>query len=163
MICCRCATARFARTETIPTSSATTGASLHSLVRRLLSVLAGRLLRWESQRLTLRQIYWAGRANVVSLVSEIEAKTLAKTAGVPVQATPMAIPIPHTVERPAQSAGKLRAVFMGSMDGQHNLDAIGYFVSEIAPVLADRGRALSLDVIGHCPPEVGQRFRARIP
>ncbi len=114
---------------------------------------ARRLLSWESRRMALREVLWANFADSVSLVSSAEAMALSRKVKSTVEAMPMAVDVPplpeFTVKPPAN-----RAVFVGGLRYQPNLDAVRFFCNEIAPLLVQRGLGdFRLDVIGEAPAE----------
>jgi glycosyltransferase involved in cell wall biosynthesis len=123
------------------------GRGLPGPLRRLAQAVAGLALSRERGLLERREVYWARRADAVSLVSSAEAERLTARAGRPVTAMPMSVDIPP---QPATIAGlaRRRAVFVGGLDYQPNLDALRYYCGEVRPALARIGCDVGLDVVG---------------
>lgn len=106
------------------------------------------ILRRESSALARRQCEIAGRADVVTLVSTVEAQILAEETGRAVRATPMAV---HGPDSPTPTTGRPRElVFLGGMDYGPNLTCILDFDRLIRPSLVRHGLPdVQLHVIGH--------------
>ena len=127
------------------------GRGLPGPLRRLAQRLAGVALARERRLLERRESYWAKRANAVTLVSAAEARRLSERAGRKVVAMPMSVDIPTRTAVPA-SVGPRRAVFVGGLDYQPNLDALRYYVAEVQPALTRVGGGVALDVVGRADP-----------
>jgi glycosyltransferase involved in cell wall biosynthesis len=117
---------------------------------------ASSLLGREARLLRQRELYWARRADAVSLVSATEAQALARRAGRAVWALPMAVD-PQPDPASGGRFGPERAVFVGGMDYQPNLDALRYFRDRLASRVP-AAQALALDVIGHVSDAVRREF-----
>ena len=123
------------------------------------------ILKWESGRLLRREKYWAAQADEVSLVSELEAGEFAKSALRSIHSLPMSVP---DVIQGSQWHGEawrqgttLRAVFVGYLAYQPNMEAITYLAEEAIPYLRTQGVDLQVSVVGstdgiEIPESVGQ-------
>ena len=120
------------------------------LLRRLMSVLARvqpLVLRREAAILRRREIEVTQQADLVSLVSEAEAESLANRSGVAVVSTPMAVPGPPDLQgvhpRPREMA------FLGGLDYGPNFTSVQAFERDVLPALLAQGiEDIRLDVIG---------------
>jgi glycosyltransferase involved in cell wall biosynthesis len=128
------------------------GRGLPGPLRRLAGWMAGALLRREQRLLTSRETHWARTANAVTLVSAAEAGRLAARIGRDVHAMPMAVDIPAPVVAGGATRAD-RAVFVGGLDYQPNLDALRYYAREVHPALVRQGTDVVLDVVGNADPE----------
>ena len=89
-------------------------------------------------------------AGAIIAVSAKDATTMHELFGVSgVQHTPTGVDIDYFAPQPAQAAADL--VFVGSMDWMPNIDGIGWFCSEILPLLRKRHPECSLAVAGRAP------------
>jgi glycosyltransferase involved in cell wall biosynthesis len=117
-----------------------------------------RLLMSEAARLRHREMYWAGKATTVSLVSPDEAESFARVASRQVHSLPMSIDVPARRWMPGKAIGA-RAVFLGGLDYKPNLDALLYYQEEIFPLLnAVPGVTPTLHHVGNSPPELRKKF-----
>jgi glycosyltransferase involved in cell wall biosynthesis len=131
-------------------------ASVPRLASALPKALLVRLLRGEAARMRARELYWAARANTVSLVSPLEAERFARAAGRPVHSLPMSVPLPAHCWSPA-AAGPA-PVFVGGLDYKPNLDAVLYYLEQVLPALNAANAAPPVLVhIGNAPPEARRR------
>jgi len=124
------------------------GRSLPGPLRPVARALAGLALRREQKLLERRECEWARRADAVTLVSGAEARRLAARAGRPVAAMPMSVEIPAALPASGRTADS-RAVFVGGLDYQPNLDALRHYVGAVRPALNRIGADIVLDVVGH--------------
>jgi hypothetical protein len=117
------------------------------------------LLKGEAVRLGRRELYWAGKASTVSLVSPDEAETFARSAARHVHNLPMSVPVPAQPWTPVD-AGSAAPVFLGGLDYKPNLDALLYYQSEIAPRIGSgHGKSTVLHHIGNAPASLREKFR----
>jgi glycosyltransferase involved in cell wall biosynthesis len=122
---------------------------------------ARRMLKWESKRMAIREIYWANFADSVSLVSSAEAARLAEKVKKPVEAMPMAVEVKPSLNDLGFRATKQsrKAVFVGGLRYRPNLEAVRFYCKKIAPLLKDNGLAnFKLDVIGEAPEQLIKEF-----
>lgn len=133
------------------------GRGLPAPLRRLGQGLAGLVLGRERRLLERRECEWARRARAVTLVSAAEAARLEQRAGRPVAAMPMSVEVP-----PAAAAGsaetRRRAVFVGGLGYQPNLDAIRHYRRTVLPALARIGTEVTLDVAGDADPALREEL-----
>jgi glycosyltransferase involved in cell wall biosynthesis len=131
------------------------------IIKLIFSKLFSFVLRKESQLLIDREIYWTHQANSTCLVSSDEAIALGQKTGRKVFSCPMAINLPENNIN-VKKKGINRAVFVGGLDYQPNLDALRYYISEIYPVLIDEVelQEFQLDVIGYVTEDVELEFKS---
>ena len=115
---------------------------------RSMTSLARPILRWESRRLRERELYWARRVQVVSLVSRVEAERLALVAERRVFSLPMALQFPGKVWT-SETPRHREAIFVGGMDYQPNIDAVAWYKREVQP-----HTNVTLHVVGACTAEI---------
>jgi glycosyltransferase involved in cell wall biosynthesis len=133
------------------------GRSLPGPLRGVAQAMAGLALKRETTLVERREREWARRADAVTLVSAVEARRLAERAGRPVAAMPMAVAVPV----PCLGGGHTpagRAVFVGGLGYQPNLDAIRHYVRDVRPALERIGTDVVLDVIGDADPALRQEL-----
>jgi hypothetical protein len=128
-----------------------------SLVPRPLKSVMGMVLRpllkWESALLGQRERFWASQANEVSLVSSVEAKSFCQQVDRDIHALPMSVP--DTVPdcrwqvKEWKRDTTLRAVFVGYLAYQPNLEAITFLAEKAIPYLRAGGIDLEVSVIGN--------------
>lgn len=112
--------------------------------------LAKRVLRFEAQTLVERELDLARRANVVALVSSVEAERFASVLGRPVVSLPMATAIPP--EPVPLVDGPPAGLFVGGLDYYPNLEAVRWLATHVIPALRRLGRTdIRIDVAGYCP------------
>lgn len=118
-----------------------------------------RILKGEAARLRRRELYWAGRASTVSLVSPDEARAFARRASRHVHSLPMSVEVPARRWTPAQATGAT-PVFLGGLDYKPNLDALLYYQAEIFDRISPRsGKRATLHHIGNSPAGLRAGFR----
>ncbi|MCB1100389.1 MAG: glycosyltransferase [Verrucomicrobiae bacterium] len=114
---------------------------------------ARRLLKLEGRKIARREVYWANFADSVSLVSSSEATALSREVKTTVEAMPMAVDVKPLPEFRVKELAN-RAVFVGGMRYQPNLDAVRFYCDKVVPLLVERGLSdFCLDVIGEAPVE----------
>ena len=145
---------RYARLAETPDSRMLLGyfsERLPAPLRRAAAVLAGRLLRVEAKRVASQEVYFSQNADVVTLVSPVEAGKLARQLGRPVHDTAMGIDIPAPSAVHHESRQRHAVAFLGGLDYQPNIDAIQHYLDHIAPELERRGCDIELHVVGNAP------------
>lgn len=125
------------------------------------SAIQPALLRREAAVLAQREAAVVRRADLVSLVSGVEARRLTEAVGIRVVSTPMAVPGPAEV---APLDGRpFEAVFLGGLDYGPNLTALSRFDRDLIPALAARGvGGFDLHVIGYSTTSHRANFSPRI-
>lgn len=122
--------------------------------------LAKQVLRFEAQTLVKRELDLARRANVVALVSPIEAERFASLLGRPVVSLPMATAIPAEPVPVADSPPA--GLFVGGLDYYPNLEAVRWLATDVLPVLRYSMRTeIRLDVAGYCPDRVRRELEPK--
>ncbi len=130
-------------------------------VRPIIKGIAFRLLRHEAGILAARELFWATRATAVSLISPVEAAKLQEQTGRTVDNVPMGIRINSTPPVRQFKSGLNRAVFIGGMDYQPNIEAVRYYRDTILPALVEAGvENFVFEVIGFCPAGIKRDFPA---
>jgi len=115
----------------------------------------------ESGLLADRELYWAKKADAVSLVSYVEAEILKKEIMGKVYTCPMSVNIPK--EQYNLNAGIKAGVFVGGMDYQPNLDALRYYSEKILPLInADKPLSeFECHIIGNTPADIQKEFAGK--
>ena len=128
------------------------GARVPAPLRFLLGLGLRPLMKWESSRLTHREAFWASKANAVSLVSRTEAESFQQRADRVIHALPMSVPDADPGStwpiKPWKPGETLRAVFVGYLAYQPNLEAIKFMAERAIPFLRDQGTDLEVSVVG---------------
>lgn len=121
---------------------------------RVFYVLIFPFAKWfllkEHKILESKEVLVANRFSSCSLVSPIESRFLSSRSGQYVWSLPMAMDAPF-IKKSTDEFDRNRAVFVGSMDYEPNLNSILYFEREFVPRLTedDYFRYFSLSVIGN--------------
>lgn len=137
------------------------GERLPGIALKPLEWAARKALKWESKRLSIREVHWANFADSVSLVSSAEAAKLTEKVRGPVEALPMAVEVKPRVSRAPESMMAKSAVFVGGLNYRPNLDAVRFFCEKISPLLNVNGLGdFRLDVIGEAPDKLIAEFSA---
>jgi len=134
---------------------------MHRKLGRLMSLQVSRLSRWRT-----RYKYWVYRVAEMTrfggyrgiAVCSTEDKDYLESHGVgPVLVVPNGVSLTPRLPAPApRAAGALlRAVFLGNMAHEANVDAVGFCLDEVLPLA--RGVVGSFDVIGANVPAAMQR------
>ena len=111
-------------------------------------------LRFESNRMADRELYWSDRAYANSLRSLDETDQLGRLTRKPVFQMPVSVPIP-TQTAAALGQRPMSAVFIGMLTYQPNLDALRAYVRDVLPALDKASvEPPQLYVIGKAPEEL---------
>lgn len=127
------------------------------LLRRVASRVTSTLLRLEVRVLARREVEVARRASAVSLVSRFEAAQLARDAGIPVTALPMAVTIRDRPVPVAANPGGAMA-FVGGLDYHANAEAVRWFADCVLPRIRNERPDFVATVIGECPMRLRAEF-----
>ena len=128
------------------------GDYLPKIIRTVASGVANIMLHKESLLVSEREQTLSKQAGAVCLVAEDEVNQLASQISRTVYWMPMAVDIPSSDRVSRSRQRPMSMVFTGGLDYQPNLDAIRYYLREIAPAMDDAGLPpYPLDVIGFCP------------
>jgi glycosyltransferase involved in cell wall biosynthesis len=109
------------------------------------------MLKWESELLAWREVYWTNKALCSSL------RSLTETASLAARTERRVFCMPPTVAVPENSADHLSdrpvsAVFTGGLTYQPNLDALRAYIEKLLPAFAQLGiEPPQLSIIGLCP------------
>jgi glycosyltransferase involved in cell wall biosynthesis len=106
------------------------------------------LLGQESRLCGRRELHWARTATVTATTSPDEAAILAGRSGVKVHTLPMAVDVAAAVTHPSAAEAR-SAVFLGWLGYRPNVEALRWWIEEVAPLTAAR-----LTVIGQVPDDV---------
>lgn len=133
------------------------GQMLPTWARRFASLAARCILPIEAGLMRKREGYWAKQASSVSLVSQIDADSLAARTGLPVACLPMRATFlpPSSSTRDHDSQPSSRVVFLGGLDYQPNLDALRYYRDQVLPCLMG---PVTCEVIGSVPSVARREF-----
>jgi hypothetical protein len=118
-------------------------------LRPLAARAAVRLLRWESRRITAREVAVCAAATAVGLVSRREAEVLAARSGRDIAWLPPAVPVPA---EPVEQRDGL--VFLGGLDYLPNLQALRFYRDAVLPHLDPVDPRQVLHVVGHAPDDL---------
>lgn len=122
-----------------------------SFIRPSIRLTFRAMLKWESELLACREVYWTNKALCSSLHSLCETASLAARTERRVFCMPVTVVIP---KNPANRLADrpISAVFTGGLTYQPNLDALRRYVENVLPAFARLGvEPPQLSVIGLCP------------
>jgi glycosyltransferase involved in cell wall biosynthesis len=134
--------------------------SAPGLARAIPRGLMRHVLLAEAARIRQRELYWARRANSVSLVSPEEAGRFSRELGRPVLSLPMSISPPSARWTPGNGSGQ--PVFVGPLDYKPNLDALDYYQREVFPALREASAPPVLHHVGNAPERLRRLFKDEI-
>ncbi|HUQ76738.1 MAG TPA: glycosyltransferase family 4 protein [Burkholderiales bacterium] len=134
--------------------------SAPGLARAIPRSLMRHVLHAEAARIRERELYWAGRANTVSLVSPHEAERFSRQLGRPVLSLPMSVGLATAQWTPRQAIAE--PVFVGPLDYKPNLDALDYYQREVFPALQQASAPWVLHHVGNAPERLRRLFKDQV-
>lgn len=123
----------------------------HPLKRLAYGLEARKMSRYESR--TLRRFH-----HIIAVSENDRQQMLKMNPACSISVIPTGVDTRAFVVAPPASTDPPRIVFIGSMDWEPNIDAVGYFLQEIFPRIRAEFPSAMFQIVGRNPPERVQRL-----